>query len=108
MKIPSTDLWSREEFLSARNKQAEAARNQELHPLGKLVGKKVELIVIDMGNKVVCDSCNVEIVTKHIRLVAYGRRAVCDDCFTAWYADEPLTFRELMPNGTLSSLVTSD
>lgn len=99
MIVPSTDVWARGEFLVARLMQMRAQKAAD-----KAAGlTNVEYIEPD--EDVLCDVCNDEILDEQIRLVEFGRRAVCVKCFNIWYAHEPLRHREVRPDGSLGEYV---
>lgn len=50
-------------------------------------------IILDPGNDILCDSCNVTIETVMVRLVEFGRRTACEKCYAQHYADEPTTWK---------------
>ena len=102
MKIPSKDTWTREEFIEARRRQLLAdKRNNAAARFG------LKVTYVDMGDKILCDSCGAEITTKLINLVEYGRRVACTKCFNKSYASEPIKYRRLTTRGTLGEEVTN-
>lgn len=75
MNIPEHELWTRTEFLDARKRQTEAFKNQ---PREEFWG---EVIVVDAGEEIICDTCNDLIETPYVHLVDYGKRVNCDRCY---------------------------
>lgn len=100
--VPSQCTWGLEEFIHARYKQFEAAKDQPPHPLEEVFDT---LIVIQPDDEVACDSCNSTIATPQIHMVEFGRRVVCEKCWQAWYQTKKITFRRLKADGSLGEYV---
>lgn len=92
MKIPNIDFWSYDEFIQARRRQFEASK--ENPPIWK---KGFEIIHLDPGDKINCDSCNAEIIKSNelINLVEFGKRVVCDICYQKNYAHLEIQYKEV-------------
>ena len=92
--VPETSLWSRTEFLRARESQVKACAKEygEEH-------------VIDPGDEIICDLCNALIEDDLVALVAFGNRAYCGACYQKYYAGKPRKFRHLLPDGTLGPII---
>jgi hypothetical protein len=101
-RIPSKSVWLRSEFVRARRLQLEAAdRNKFSAPFHTAMDRNFEKIVIEPGESILCDDCGDEIEQDHIHVVAFGRRVACDQCFDKRWAEEPLRWRAIMPDGSL-------
>ncbi len=93
--IPSQDIWLREEFCAARHRQMEQQKKLDSQ-------QGVEAIYMEPGyDEVICDYCNADIEGQLIRLVEFGRKAVCGHCYNKYYANEPNKFRKLREDGSL-------
>jgi len=101
--IPSTSLWSREDFLSARDQQIKSTQSFYADK-----GKPDYVHIMDPGNEILCDVCNSEICTAHVRLVEFGNRVNCDECFEKWYGKQPVKYRQLNEDGSLGKYVGED
>jgi hypothetical protein len=98
--IPSTDIWDRREFLNARKAQLQSMRPIDPYPL-----KGIHVHVLDVGDQILCDACDMDINTPTVRLVEYGRKVMCAACFMRWHAGTPVTYRRLNQDGTLGEVV---
>lgn len=93
--IPSVDEWVRSEFLEARKRQLQSPPKV---PPGF---EGADVIVMDAGDDVICDTCNAEINDPTVLLVEYGRRVACSACYRKNYFDQPLRYRYLNEDGSL-------
>ena len=98
MMIPSVDKWLRSEFCRARKAQMDSQKQMDLSG-----GVKAHYMETDF-NEVRCDMCNTLIEDYIIRLVEFGRRVACGDCYERLYKNDPIQWRELNTDGTLGKI----
>jgi formylmethanofuran dehydrogenase subunit E len=92
MKIPSKAEWERNEFLDARKRQMANKPKQDDLPPGFTMN---DLIIIEPDeNEILCDTCNDLIETPTVHVVNFGRRAVCEMCYTKYFEHAPLEWSE--------------
>lgn len=91
VRIPSVDHWGRMEYIDARKRQHES-----------------EGLPLFRPDRVDCYRCKKEISTPHVHLVHYGRHAACDLCYSQLWENHKVTYRSLLPDGSLGILVEHD
>lgn len=100
--IPSVDKWRREEFLHARAIQTAACK-----AAWEKAGSPSNQIIVDVGDKIICDQCGADVGTDFVRIVDFGRRLACELCFEKHYAKAKVFFRIMRKDGTLGAYVSS-